>query len=222
MRGVVHEIRNHLAVAIANVEAFRDGILEPTSARLGAVLQALAEIEVLLTEIPRTTPALERRAENTAIDVSDIISIELAALEDVAKERGIGFTCAPATRDEPGGPFEGDPVRIAELVGHVVANAIRYMPRGGRITVEQRRARTLFYLSAVCQGPDEAETDRLARIFAGAFSNDATLKADGEGIGIALMRRFVEERGGTLELETVAGRGPRLTVRLPKVASATP
>jgi hypothetical protein len=48
MRQVIHEVRNHLAVAIANVEGFRDGIIEPTPARLDAVLHALGEIEVLL------------------------------------------------------------------------------------------------------------------------------------------------------------------------------
>jgi hypothetical protein len=45
---VVHEIRNHLAVAIANVEGFRDGVLEPTPKRLDAVLHALAEVDALL------------------------------------------------------------------------------------------------------------------------------------------------------------------------------
>jgi hypothetical protein len=56
VKAVVHEIRNQLAVAIASVEAFRDGILEPTSARLGAVLDALGAIEALLTDLPKTTP----------------------------------------------------------------------------------------------------------------------------------------------------------------------
>jgi hypothetical protein len=37
MQSVVHDIRNHLAVAVAKVEAFRDGILEPSPARLRAV-----------------------------------------------------------------------------------------------------------------------------------------------------------------------------------------
>lgn len=50
MRSVIHEIRNYLAIAIANVEGFRDGIVEPTPARLDAVLQALGEIEVLLAQ----------------------------------------------------------------------------------------------------------------------------------------------------------------------------
>jgi hypothetical protein len=58
VRSVIHEIRNHLAVAIANVEAFRDGVLEPSPARLNAVLQALAEVDVLLGELrsERRTP----------------------------------------------------------------------------------------------------------------------------------------------------------------------
>jgi hypothetical protein len=45
---VMHEIRNHLAVAIANVEGFRDGVLEPTPKRLDAVLHALGEVDALL------------------------------------------------------------------------------------------------------------------------------------------------------------------------------
>ena len=56
MSSLVHEIRNHLAVAVANVEAFRDGVLEPTPARLTAVLDALQQIEVLLGEIPPGEP----------------------------------------------------------------------------------------------------------------------------------------------------------------------
>ena len=53
MNSVVHDIRNHLAVVVANVEAFRDGVLEPTPARLTTVLDALAEVETLLRELPR-------------------------------------------------------------------------------------------------------------------------------------------------------------------------
>ena len=56
MRSVIHEIRNHLAVAIANLEGFRDGVVEPTPARLETVLQALGEIEVLLAQAARDQP----------------------------------------------------------------------------------------------------------------------------------------------------------------------
>ena len=56
MSSLVHEIRNQLAIAVSNVEAFRDGILEPTPARLTTVLEALEQVEELLREIPRGEP----------------------------------------------------------------------------------------------------------------------------------------------------------------------
>ena len=62
MRRVVHDIRNHLAVAIANLEAFRDGVLEPSPERLTTVLQALGEVEALLG---RLTPSSDASAERS-------------------------------------------------------------------------------------------------------------------------------------------------------------
>jgi hypothetical protein len=45
---VDHDIRNHLAVAIANVEGIRDGVLTPSHKRLTIVLNALDEVDTLL------------------------------------------------------------------------------------------------------------------------------------------------------------------------------
>ena len=56
MSRLVHDIRNHLAVAVATVEAFRDGLLEPTPTRLSEVLAALDQVDALLREIPRGEP----------------------------------------------------------------------------------------------------------------------------------------------------------------------
>ena len=56
MRTVIHDIRNQLAVAIANVEAFVDGKLEPTPARLRSVLKALNQIDGLITTLPEPQP----------------------------------------------------------------------------------------------------------------------------------------------------------------------
>ena len=52
MRTLVHDVRNHLAVAVANVEAFRDGLLAPTPERLEIVLRALADADAVLSELP--------------------------------------------------------------------------------------------------------------------------------------------------------------------------
>jgi hypothetical protein len=56
VRQIVHDIRNHLAVAVANVEGFRDGVIEPTPQRLEAVLDSLARVESMLASIPWPSP----------------------------------------------------------------------------------------------------------------------------------------------------------------------
>lgn len=50
MSALLHDIRNQLAVAVANIEGLRDGILEPTPARLDAVLTALENVDALLSK----------------------------------------------------------------------------------------------------------------------------------------------------------------------------
>ena len=56
MTNTVFEIRNHLAIAVANVEAFTDAKLEPTPRRLRSVMQALREIDLLLHALKLPVP----------------------------------------------------------------------------------------------------------------------------------------------------------------------
>ena len=49
MRPIVHDIRNHLAIAVANIEAIADGKLEATPKRLQTILDALRTIDALVS-----------------------------------------------------------------------------------------------------------------------------------------------------------------------------
>ena len=141
MRRVTHEIRNHLAVAIANVEAFRDGVLEPSPQRLSSVLQALREVENLLGELtPGQIVPPDALATNAQrINVCDVITNEVLAFEAAAAENQIAFRVQQCTVHGPECVnFTGDPVRVGEIVNNVVSNAMRYTPPGGQIDVDCR------------------------------------------------------------------------------------
>ena len=217
MRRVVHEIRNHLAIAIANVEAFRDGVLEPSPQRLASVLQALGEVETLLRELTpgqmSVEPALT--THRRSINVCDVIANEVLAFEAIATEHEIGFRVQRCTTHDPACvDFAGDPVRVAEIVNNVVSNAIRYTPRGGRIDVDCRPSGGTLTLTVTDGGPG-VRSDELVRIFEAGFRGTASAGTTGSGEGLALVKRFVEEHGGTVAVDNVADRGARFTVRLP-------
>ncbi len=220
MRRVIHEIRNHLAVAIANVEAFRDGVFEPSPKRLAAVLQALNEVEVLLRELspgqaasPAPVPAFA--TERRSMNVCDVIANEVLAFEAAAAERGIDFRVQQcATHDPACLNFAGDPVRVAEIVNNVVSNAIRYTPAGGRVDIDCRRAGGALTLTVTDGGPG-VRGDEVERIFEPGFRGAAAARTEGSGLGLSLVKRFVEEHGGTIEVGNAEEGGARFTVRLP-------
>jgi two-component system sensor histidine kinase BaeS len=220
VRRVIHEIRNHLAVAIANVEAFRDGVLEPSPKRLSSVLQALGEVENLLGELtpPQMPPPPALATNARRINVCDVITNEVLAFEAAAAEHEIAFRVQQCRVHDPACVnFTGDPIRVGEIVNNVVSNAIRYTPRGGRIDVDCRPSGGILTLTVTDGGPG-VRSDELAKIFEAGFRGAASAGTTGSGEGLALVKRFVEEQGGTVEVENVAGRGARFTVRLPGVA----
>ena len=64
MRSTIHEMRNQLTVAVANIEAFMDGKLLPTPARLSAVLVALHELDALFDKL-RPVDVAPRRTDES-------------------------------------------------------------------------------------------------------------------------------------------------------------
>ena len=216
MRRVVHEIRNHLAVAIANIEAFRDGVLEPSPARLAAVLQALGEVEALLSELTFVSSSPPPLAtEIRPINVCDVITNEALAFEAAAAEHDVRFRVQQcATHDPACLNFAGDPVRVAEIVNNVVSNAIRYTPPGGSIDIDCRRSGAFLTLTVTDSGPGVG-SDETGKIFDAGFRGSAATQTNGSGVGLTLVKQFVEEHGGTVEVENVADRGARFTVALP-------
>jgi signal transduction histidine kinase len=214
MQRAVHEIRNHLAVATANIEAFRDGVLAPTPERLNAVLQALDEAAELIGELRNVTRTASE-PEMQTMNVCDVIANEVLALECLAQQRGIVYSVAQcATTGEACRSFHGDPLRIAEIVNNVVSNAIRYTPPGARIDVDCHHAGGNLVLTVSDEGPGVAAEDR-AQIFDAGYRGQASAGVSGSGLGLGLARRFAEAHGGTIDLVESPTPGARFVVSLP-------
>jgi signal transduction histidine kinase len=214
MRRIVHEMRNHLAVAMSNIEAFLDGKLEPTQARLTAVLHALTEVDVLINDLPRTE-AGPLELHEQSIDVCNLIANESTAMEGFASERGVRFSVERcACVDAACANFYGDPQRIGQVVTNVLTNAIRYTPRGGSVGVVCRRDGGYLEFTVNDDGPGIAPDD-LPRIFEPGFRGKSAGEHHGSGLGLSLVKEFVERQGGSVHVRSTPTSGATFTVRLP-------
>ena len=211
-------MRNHLAIAVANIEAFIDGKLEPTPGRLAAVLQALQELDVLMNDIGSgDVPA---RSEPRPIDLCQLLESDLTSIEAAAEEKGVRIECRRCeTLHEECRTFTGDPVRIGQIVKNVLLNAINYTPAGKLVSIDCSRAAGELRFSVSDHGPGVPPSEQES-IFEAGYRGSASAGKPGSGLGLSIARQLAEEHGGTVEVRSDGRTGATFTVRLPGAAPA--
>jgi two-component system sensor histidine kinase BaeS len=212
---VVHDMRNQLTVARANVEAFIDGKVEPTAARFQAVLQSLTQLEGLLNDLNAREATIEPQVRSIEIDVCELLNREYKAIEAVAREKKVSlFVNLCPVKSEACGHFMGDPVRIGQIVSNVMLNAVRYTPPGGEVRVNCSREADQLEISIADSGPGVGR-DEMEKIFEPGVRGAASLGTPGSGLGLAIAKEFVEAQGGTIVVSPTDASGARFVVRLP-------
>jgi two-component system CheB/CheR fusion protein len=115
-------------------------------------------------------------------------------------------------------PVEGDPTRLAQVLGNLLANSAKFTSRGGTVTVRLAEEPGGVALVEVCDTGEGIEPDVLERIFEPFGQADRTLARSrgGLGLGLTLVKGLVELHGGAVTVSsTGAGAGTDVLVRLP-------
>ncbi|MBK7976399.1 MAG: response regulator [Deltaproteobacteria bacterium] len=116
-----------------------------------------------------------------------------------------------------------DRLRVEKVVLNLLSNAIKFTPAHGRIRVSLAEAPEHVEIEVADSGIGIAP-EHHARIFERFSQVDATATRSkgGTGIGLALVREFVELHGGAVAVESVPGEGSTFTVRLPRGPQGIP
>ncbi len=217
-----HELRNPLA-AIANAVQYMQ-LAQPGDAGLVPVQDVLARqvghlnrlIDDLLDVSRITRGRITLRPER--LELADVIDRALETIRPLAADRRQQLV---VTMPGESLAVEGDPIRLAQVVGNLLANAIKYTREAGRI--ELTLGRSKHGRSAVITVQDSGVgivPEMLPRIFDLFHQGDqpASRKEGGLGIGLALVREIIALHGGSVEASSAGpGQGAEFVVRLPLV-----
>lgn len=117
--------------------------------------------------------------------------------------------------------IDGDPIRVEQIISNLVANAVKYTPRGGVIEVRSECEGTHALLSVIDNGMG-ISPGLESKIFE-LFSQDEKTLARSEGglgIGLTVVKRLVDLHGGSIEASSLGvNKGARFSVRLPLTAT---
>ncbi len=219
---VAHELRTPLANIRSWLEAAEDGLAPPvtdtelTSALLAEALQLQRIVDDLQDLAEADAGAF--RLDRQPVPVGDLVRQAVTAHRGGADAAGVTLTAhTPPVRHGTLPRLTVDPVRITQALGNLIANAVRYTPAGGRITVSARNDAGDVVMSVADTGQGISAGD-LPHVFDRFWRADPSRTRDtgGSGLGLAIVRQIVEAHGGTVTATSVPGQGSTFTVRLPR------
>jgi signal transduction histidine kinase len=109
-----------------------------------------------------------------------------------------------------------DPIRVREILTNIIANALRYTPRGGSITVTVSPTPEPLAIAIRDTGEGIA-ADVLPHVF-DRFTRSP--ESPGAGLGLAIAKSLVTAHGGTIVATSEPGRGTEIRFTLPRPAAA--
>ena len=167
----------------------------------------------------------DRITETLAIETTNIEPLITATVDDVrpfleGRKLDINFRSAAGL-----GQAEVDPLKISDILTNLIVNAVRFTPDGGTIDIKAESVGTDAIRLAVTDNGIGIEPDALPHLFEPFFTGyDTRRHSSGElefgkrgiGLGLSLVRRFVELHGGQVEVDSKAGLGSTFSIILPR------
>lgn len=217
---IAHDLRTPLSVIMGYTEALSDGKLKG-SAEMYAVMHTEAQhLSHLIDDLKTLSLADAGELPLTRQPVSPVdLLMRTAAAHRVKAEKqeiAIQVDSAPDLPD-----VDVDMERMAQVMGNLVDNALRYTPPGGKILLTAAALENQVQVRVVDSGHGIA-AENLPYLFERSFRADkARVQQDGEtGLGLAIAKSLVEAHGGRISVESQPEQGTTFTISLPSSQSA--
>lgn len=220
--GVSHELRTPLAQIRLLAELLRLGKVpteEKKDRSLRIIDQEARRLSFLVESILSFTHTQRNRLSPVRTDVAAEIDEIVSGFEPLAQAHGVRISA----RLERGIEADVDRGALRQVLLNLLDNAVRYGPPGQNVTITTASSGEHWTLEVADEGPG-VPADESERIFSPYYrmKRDAGGAVGGTGIGLAVVRRLVEEHRGRVHVVPANGdgaRGARFVVALPVVAT---
>ena len=211
---VAHELRSPLQAIQVNVEAMIDGVYPADDAHLIVVNEEVTRLGRMVADLLELS-RLESGSMPIRMDVVDVgqTVADLMAKYDLLFE---DYQLHSVVQCAKGVKVKGDTGKLSQAVTNLIANAIRYTPAGGTISVDVWAGDMMANIRVKDTGigltPEEARQvfERFWRA-----DNSRTRDTGGLGIGLSLVKEIVQRHGGWVQVDGRKGEGACFTIHLP-------
>jgi signal transduction histidine kinase len=206
--GIAHEIRNPLTGIKMIVQLLRGRFQEDESGResIQAVLDEINRLEIVISGLLDFARPTELSLK--PVDVTDVINDVLKLMEADLRHRKIELVkCMDETLPE----VMLDTNRMKQVFMNVILNSMQAIPEDGKITIKCHYEEETHTVQVVIS---DTGTGMSQEILAQAFEPFFSTKSGGTGLGLANVKKIMEQHGGGIKVESEEGQGTKVVISI--------
>ena len=217
VRNVSYQLRSPLTTILGYTQFLESGqvgeLNEQQSGFVDSILTASNNLSKLIDDILDLAMIEARRLDLdiSSVDLKEVVNDSINMMVSNAEDTEVEVVCEL----QPDlGTMMADERRLRQILFNLMTNAMRFTDSGGKITIEAHKQDDMVWLSVSDTGAG-IEYDQQASVFDSFASGDRR----GAGLGLALVRSFVELHGGQVMMQSAPGEGTRVICMMPADAS---
>ncbi|MGF7184126.1 signal transduction histidine kinase [Desulfitispora alkaliphila] len=212
---LAHELRTPLATLRSQLEAFKDGVWEPTAERLdqshGELMRLVRLVNDLEKLLAAENPQIQLQLDQ--VNAEKLLDWIYQYFTPAFSEKGVTLTIKEMRE-----PLRilADEDRVKQILTNLINNALKYTPTGGSVVIslQKKHHMALFQIEDTGSG---ISSEDLPHIFERFYRGDKSRNRNtgGTGIGLSVVNALVEAHKGKIQIESDLGKGTKARVHLP-------
>lgn len=213
---LAHELRTPLATLRSQIEAYLDGIWDPTEERLEQSHKELMRLVRLVNEMEKLlaveNPQLQ--LEKTEIEADKILSRMESQFLSAFSEKGVHLKIIKPNKEYW---FKADQDRVIQILTNIINNALQYTPAGKNVELSILEKEKFIGFAVKDEGTGIQEQD-LPYLYERFYRGDKSRArgTGGIGIGLSIVKALVDAHEGKLEIKSKPNIGTTIMVLFPK------
>jgi two-component system, OmpR family, sensor histidine kinase BaeS len=215
---VAHELRTPVAILQAETEALVDGVTAATPETLVSLHEEAVRLGRMVEDLQTlaSAEAAGLQLQRRPLDLSRVVAEASDSLASRFRTAGVTLhqTLPPTF-------VLGDPHRLHQVIANLLANAVKFTPTGGTVSVCVAPQGSDAVLEVLDTGPGIPEHEQ-PLVWQRFYQGETGRMAMGNGIGLAVVKELVDAHGGTVGVGDAPGGGARFFVRIPLATTVVP